>query len=75
MIWQGKYKRRQNLTKFDNFSDLFTSFKKFLNPKDATELSVKTDRKNETCYRQILSESKTNQRNKICKIRLSLKTA
>ena len=58
MIWQGKYKRRQNLTKFDNFSDLFTSFKKFLNPKDATELSVKTDRKNETYYRQILSESK-----------------
>lgn len=58
MIWQGKYKRRQNLTKFDNFSDLFTSFKKFPNPKDATELSVKTDRKNETYYRQILSESK-----------------
>ena len=61
MIWQGKYKRRQNLTKFDNFSDLFTSFKKFLNPKDATELSFKTDRKTEMYYRQILSQKQINE--------------
>ena len=61
MIWQGKYKRRQNLTKFDNFSDLFTSFKKCLNPKDVTELSVKTDRKTEMYYRQILSQKQINE--------------
>ena len=63
MIWQGKYKRRQNLTKFDNFSDLFTSFKKFLNPKDVTELGQY--RSKNWNVLQTDFESKTDQRNQI----------